>query len=77
MNIKVIATEFETILASLQYLTASQVADLVRDVVSEKDGAAFDALVGGLSPQAVRFLAARALLRLRSAGWLERQIPSA
>ena len=72
-----IAVEFENILASLRSLAPNQIADLVRHVVSETDGVAFEVLIAGLSPDAVRFLAARALLIHRPSGWIERTLPSA
>lgn len=60
------STEFEIILASLENLSTHEVADLVKIVVSERDWEAFDVLVGGLSLDALRFLAARTLLRHRA-----------
>ena len=58
-------TEFETVLASLEGLTWHEIAQLVAVHVSTKDAEAFAILVEGLSADAVRFLAARAIVRLR------------
>jgi hypothetical protein len=58
-------TEFDTIFKSLEALSTPQVVDVVRVVVSSKEADAFAVLVGGLSTNAVRLLAARALVRLR------------
>lgn len=58
------AAEFETILASLEGLTSHQIADRLKTIVPTDDAEAFAVLVDGLSSDAVRFLAARALLRL-------------
>jgi hypothetical protein len=57
--------EFEAIFASLKGLTQRQVIDLVWHHASTTDAQAFAVLVEGLSADAVRFLAARALLRLQ------------
>jgi hypothetical protein len=58
-------TEFDKILKTLQPLSAGQITELVRRYVSSEDAYAFGVLVDGLSADAVRLLAARALLRLR------------
>lgn len=59
------SVEFETMLTALEGLSSREVAELVKEQVSRKDAEAFDVLVDGLPSDAVRFLAARALLRLR------------
>lgn len=64
MDIERHPIEFETILRSLAGLTKEQVIDRVWQQVSPKDAADFAVLVEGLSTDAVRFLAARALLRI-------------
>jgi hypothetical protein len=51
---------------SLDSLTTPQIIDRVRVHVQREDADAFALLVDGLSPRAVRVLAARALVRLRT-----------
>jgi len=65
MDIQRHPIEFEAILRSLDGLSKNQITDVVWDHVSPRDAADFRALVEGLSTEAVRFLAARALLRIR------------
>lgn len=77
MDSKLIAVEFETIFASLRALAPNEIVDLFRDIASDTDREALEVLIAGLSPDAVRFLAARALLRLRPSEWIERPLPSA
>jgi hypothetical protein len=58
-------TEFETVLKSLDPLTAAEIADLVKICFPKQDAEAFIALTERLSTDAIRFIAARALFRLR------------
>ena len=59
--------EFDRVLASLDGLTREEIAELIRAHVPTKDADAFAVLIDGLSPDALRFLSARALVRLRVA----------
>jgi hypothetical protein len=59
------ASDLDLALASLDGLTREQITDLIKAHVSPRDAEAFAVLLDGLSADAVRFLSARALVRLR------------
>jgi hypothetical protein len=59
------ASEFDLAWASLDGLSRQEIADLIKGHVSPRDAEAFAVLIEGLSADAVRFLSARALVRLR------------
>jgi hypothetical protein len=69
-------TEFERILADLEGLTPAQVGERVAAHVAPEDAAKFSIATQNLSPDALRFLAARVLLRLGSQKLGQRGNPS-
>ena len=58
-------TEFEQMLGKLNGLTRAQIAELVMERIAPEDVASYSALSEALSLEALRFLSARTLFRLR------------
>ncbi len=58
-------TEFERTLSALEGLTRGQIADCVLERLSQEDARSFHVLSEGLSIEALRFVSARALFRMR------------
>ena len=63
MKAQVDQTEFERLLKSLESRTRGEVVGLVAARLSEQEGARFALLADGLSFEALKFVAARTLLR--------------
>jgi hypothetical protein len=72
---KVRSPEYAAIYESLGGLTIRQIVDCMKLYVSREDAEAFAVLVDGLSWEAVRLLAARALVRLRTSEIAESAVP--